>query len=237
MKTNDQRRVLVSCSLCATAIEPVGSSLADIGPPVAIKLSANTAGAIAGEDYEGAFEIHIYQPGDLTDFRIEGEGWRVVSSTLRTASMRADVGIIRVTFRVVPAAADKPLGLSFVYNGRYVRTVFEVGPAHAARKAQSQWLTRIANTSGLRSAHAGETQTPGQPTPPAARGGAIPIRAVGRIVYDSPGIDRSDPADGDFDDPEDIAPASSPLTAIMTRVSMRCSTSKSAVPTPDNSMC
>ena len=51
MKTNDQRRVLVSCILCATAIGPVRSSLADIGPPVAIKLSVDTAAAIAGEEY------------------------------------------------------------------------------------------------------------------------------------------------------------------------------------------
>ena len=114
MKTNDQRRVLVSCILCATAIGPVGSSLADIGPPVAIKLSANTAGAIAGEDYEGAFEIYVYQPSDLTNFRFEGEGRRVTSSTLPTALVRANVGNLRATFRAVPADAHKPLGLSFL---------------------------------------------------------------------------------------------------------------------------
>lgn len=89
MKTNDRRHLLATCIVCATAIGPVGSSLADIGPPVAIKISPGAAAAIAGQEYEGAFEIRVYQPGYLSDFQIEGEGWRVASSTIPTAPVRA----------------------------------------------------------------------------------------------------------------------------------------------------
>ena len=201
MKINDGRRVLACSIVGALMIGPIETSLADIGPPVTIKMQANAAVATAGQEYIGAFEINLYELGVLSDFRIEGTGWRVKSSTLPTEPVRADVGTIRVTFRAIPTDADKPVGLSFRYNGRYVRAVFDVGPAHA------RWLTPIPNTSGLRSGQAAEPNDSEQPTSNKAGDGTIPIRAVGRIVYHRPGIDRSEPPDGDFDDPEDTPPA------------------------------
>ncbi len=207
MRISDLRFVRACHFFCAVVIGPVGTSLADIGPPVAVKLPANTAVAIAGEEYEGAFEIRVYKPGDLTDFRIEGEGWRVASSTLPTASLRAPVGTISVKFKAIPTNPDEPLGLSLRYNGRLVRTLYEVGPAHAARKAQPRLLTRIPNTSGLRAGQVAGVEVPDQTSSSAKRGGAIPIRVVGRLVYDRPGNDQSLPPDGDFDDPGDVPPA------------------------------
>ena len=106
--------------------------------------------AVSGEEYEGKFEIRVYKVGELSDLRIEGEGWEIKSSSLPTTSVQADVGTIEITFRAVPTDADKPLGLSLLYNGRRVRTQYEVGPAHAAYKAQPRLLTRIPNSSGLR---------------------------------------------------------------------------------------
>ncbi len=171
---------------------------ADIGPPAAIKLAPDANIAVSSQAYDGAFEIRIGKSGDVSDFRFEGEGWQIITSTLPTSSFQADIGTIYVTFRAIPTNADNPLGMSFRFNGRRVKALFEVGPEYAEKK-ETRALTRIPNTTGWKSVEGGEPPGCNEATTQAA-GGAIPIRAVGRVVYTRAGRDLSNPPDGDFDD-------------------------------------
>jgi len=206
MNSTKRTGILAWFCLCAMVIGPAERTLADVAPPVSIRLVTNGHIATAGEPFDGTFEIRAYQPGELSGFQIEGEGWHVVSSTLPSGVQRVSAGSIQVTITATPTDPDKPLALSLRYNGRLVRTVFEVGSSHAARMAQPRLLTRIADSTGLRPT-AEKPAKIESTTPPTARGEVFPIRVVGRVVYDRPGIDRSDPEDGDFDDPGDVPPA------------------------------
>ncbi len=201
---------------------------ADVGPPVSISIPANTGEARVGDRFESAFDIHIYRAGELADVQIDAEGWHIISAELPESPLQVKPGTIRVPFIAIPINANKPIGINLRFNGRFVRRVFEVGPAFTVKRERQRVLHRIPNTHGKRLMDEGGIQPSmndfkgvgpvgwsdpievahqdEQDASPSAAGGAIPLRAIGRIVYDRPGIDRSDPADGDFDDPGDTPP-------------------------------
>ncbi len=199
------RIALSSLLVCALGLSNQ-SAKADVGPPVGIKNLGKEAVAVAGEEYEGQFEIRVHREGQLSGLCIEGKGWEIKSSTLPKGPIQAEAGTLLVKFVATPADPDAPIGLSLRYNGRPVHRSFNVGPTHAARKAQPRPLVRAPDSTGLRPAQTIPLEPPTESAPRSA-GGAVPIQVVGRVVYDRPGMDNSNPPDGDVDDPGDVPPA------------------------------
>ncbi len=213
--------IALMASLVLTAM---GTTLrADVSPPVSIKLVGDPPEAKFGERTELAFDIKVGKPGQLTNLQIDGHRWHVVATDLPESPLDVEKSVIRVNVTAIPVDADEPIGISFYFNGRLVRRVFEVGPAVSAKKEQQKYFIRVPGTHGKKfdeegrpqpvadlfvgdNAAAVPTAVDASDATPSAAGGAIPFRAIGRIMYDRPGIDRSDPPDGDFNDPGDTPP-------------------------------
>ncbi|MBN2561624.1 MAG: hypothetical protein JXQ75_11910 [Phycisphaerae bacterium] len=127
---------------------------ADIGPPVEIRMDLNEMRqAFSGQQYAGVFEVHVFQAGTLADFKLLGDGWRLLSLETPGDPVSVQPGVVRIPFRVVPADADEPIGLSLTYNGRRVAEAAPVGPAYFAQAGKPYCLvpipgTRMAGPSG-----------------------------------------------------------------------------------------
>lgn len=176
---------------------------ADVGPPVEINIAPDAPPAVAGQEYASEFLVQVYKSGTLTDFRVKGDGWTILSIDAPTTPLNTLPTILSVPFRAIPSDPEKPIGLSVKYDGRRTRQLAHVGPAYLAQASKPKPLMQVRTTSI-------PPQLPQTPQAsehdPAAAGGAprgdgLIVR--GRIVYIRPGIDRSDPPDGDTTDPDD----------------------------------
>jgi len=188
---------LAMCLCCTTTAN------ADMGPPVSIKMPRDRTQAVSGQEYHGEFVVVVYQRGTVSDIRLVGEGWTVVTIDPPATREPLDAGTYRVPFRAVPANADEPLALELNYNGRRVRRQYQIGPTAFANKGKSRLLAATNNLNGR--------QGMAPPQAPAANGdGPVPhggsLIVDGRIMYNRTGVDRSNPPDGDFNDPEDSPP-------------------------------
>jgi len=180
---------------------------ADVGAPVEIRMPLDTHQAVSGEVFVGEFEVHVYRPGVLSDFKLRGEGWTVLSVDFPATPYEAPEGVLRIPFRAIPADADAPIGLKLKYNGRFVRQRYSIGPEYFSQRGVPRSAVRIAGTHAQRAAGGDASlDDDGGGPPGSTRGGAIPIHVVGRIVYTRAGVDRSFPPDGDFNDPGDTQP-------------------------------
>ncbi len=177
-------------------------ALATVGPPIEIKMTVPDEPAVAGEEFSGVFEVHVFKSGFLDDFILSGEGWEIVSTDAPKNGVQVQPGVLKIAFRAIPSNTDNPVELTLTFNGRKASRAYEIGRKYFERAGKPHRLVQIAADSGVVVGPEGrsddvETQ---------AAGGAIPLRAVGRIVYTRRGIDNSIPVDGDTDDPGDVAP-------------------------------
>jgi hypothetical protein len=131
--------------------------------------------------YAGVFEIHVAKEGVLADFKAEGEGWAVLSFDTPADPGLAQAGTLRIPFRAVPQDADRPIRLSFTYDGRRVSKAYEVGPKYFGRVGKARELQSV----GVRVEEALTVPLPEDESEAHAspRGGAIPLRFTGRFVY------------------------------------------------------
>jgi len=164
-----QRWIRWASSLAISAVAATVAR-ADVGPPIEIKMPPDTQQAVSGQEYAGTFQVHVYQPGNLADFRILAEGWTVLEFKLPADSFNADVGTVVIPFRAVPSDADQPIGLTFTFNGRRVAQRYEVGPRYFTTAGRGYRSRRTADTA------------------PDHRGScpADQVQCVGRIVYTRP---------------------------------------------------
>ncbi len=180
MKLNRQNKA--SGLLLGVALLVAGTSArADVGPPAVIKMPHDALQATTGVEYAGVFEIHVAKEGVLADFKLEGEGWAVLSCDTPADPGLARVGTLRIPFRAVPQDADQPIRLTCTYDGRRVSTAYEVGPRYFGQVGKGRALRSV----GIRT-----DRTLTAPLPMDAsdeqvspRGGAIPLQFTGRFVY------------------------------------------------------
>ncbi len=167
----------------------------------------DTNQAVSGKLYVGVFEVDVGRAGTLADFKLEGDGWSIRSFRAPDAPTLTDVGVLRVPFQGVPQDADRPIRLSFTYDGRRVSRAYEVGP---------KYFSRVGKSGRLRHLEGEQTELIARSVPTdkdegqaATRGGAIELQFSGRFVYTRPCRDLRDPStgdppDGDCDDPWDV---------------------------------
>ncbi len=186
MKLNRQNGAS-SLPLGAVLLVAVTSARADVGPPVEIRMSLDEMRqAVSGEEYAGVFEVHVHKAGTLADFKLLGDGWRLLSLETPGDPMSVRPGVVRIPFRAVPTDADGPIGLSLTYNGRRVAKSAAVGPAHFARADQPRLAIRVEG-SGAEVPPDGEPAS--EPEDQSAissgqtSGGRSTLRVEGRIMY------------------------------------------------------
>jgi len=193
-------------AVCAAVlIASATPARANVGPPVSIKMPPDRSQAVSGQTYHGEFMVVVYERGSLSDIRLVGKDWTVVSLEAPSTKDPIDPGTFRVRFQAIPKDADEPLALEITYNGRPTRRQYRVGPAAFAAEGRPRLLVAAQPPNNQRQAVLIQPPAGGVdgPTP---HGGTLTVQ--GRIVYDRPGLDNSDPPDGDFDDPEDVQPIS-----------------------------
>ncbi len=180
MKLNRQNTA--SGLLLGAALLVAGTSArADVGPPAAIKMPHDAPQATSGKEYAGAFEVHIAKAGVLAHFKLEGEGWIVLSFDTPEDPGLAQVGTFRIPFRAVPQDADRPIRLSLRYDGRRVSKAYEVGPKYFDQVGVARALQGV----GVRLEDTLTVPLPKDASQNQAspRGGAIPLWFTGRFVY------------------------------------------------------
>lgn len=172
--------------------------LADVAPPVVVRLQPTTSHAVAGEIFEGVFEVELTHPGLLQKFAVVGEGWTFLEADLPEEGFFVEPTTISIHFKAIPTDPESRIGLSLAYECAPMTRTFAVGAEALARRGQPSLLMS-------RSTGSSTTIVPGADSDrPSRTNGAGNIRVTGRIMYDRIGKDGND--DGDFVDPEDIPP-------------------------------
>ena len=126
-------RRLLLLGLLTTLAAP---ALADLAPPVQVRLVSGIAVARAGEDLTGTLEITCLEAGRLTDLSLAGTGWTV--ARLDDAADRAvsKDDVLQITFTAHPTDPAERL----VFEGRFEGLVFRHGldfsPENAKRATE-----------------------------------------------------------------------------------------------------
>ncbi len=175
-----QARLLSVALTCAAAVALITTpAWGTVGPPVKIRMPANTKQAESGKEYHGVFEIDLGQPGVIGEIHVNGRGWRVHAVERPAAPQAVAAGRLRIPFRATPANADDPVELTLTFDGQRVSRAYRIGPKAFAERGKD----RRAAQDG----QAAVAPLPRQnPTEIAPTGGAVSLRFVGRIVYDRP---------------------------------------------------
>jgi hypothetical protein len=109
------------------------AAMADIGPPVTIKLSSELKPAVAGQEYTGRLMITTHAPVTMDNFRIEGRSWKqgkVQQLDIQNAEKSA---AHEITFSAVPDDPDRPLIILFDVAGQTVRKELDLSPRNIER--------------------------------------------------------------------------------------------------------
>lgn len=131
MTIDRKQLAVVTLLLAAAAMSPeAGPALADVGPPVSVRLLGGSQKAKAGEAFTGEIEIVAGEPGFLSDFRIEGPGWRVVELDAPPAVRLEKSGRFTVRFTAEPRDADQKIALVFLWDDTTVRRSFDLSESH-----------------------------------------------------------------------------------------------------------
>lgn len=153
---------------------------ADVAPPVVIKMPHDTLQAVSGTEYLGVFDIYIVKAGTLADFKLEGEGWAILSFDAPTDPCLAYEGVLAIPFRALPEDANRPIHLSLTHDGELVSKAYELGP---------NYFARVKKASSVQSDGASLIETFSEPLLkeashyPTPSNGAIPLQFRGRFVY------------------------------------------------------
>lgn len=195
-------RALQLTGLCLLGISLLTLSrpvLADVAPPIKIKMPADTKQAMSGQEYAGVLELHLGTDGILTELSLGGEGWTVLSFDAPAVPLRVQTGVLQIPFRALPRDADEPIVVSLRFNGFKQSKPIEIGPAYFARRGKGFRAMPVPKTELPRPVRAPVGRVAGEAD--GARGedsdGRTTLRFEGRIVYQRPdgqwvGVDRLD---------------------------------------------
>jgi len=168
------------------------TAYADVGPPVAIRLSrATTAPAVSGQDYGVTVEIVVGGDGTIDSFAVGGEGWTINKVSFGTPHAVKAGETIPVAIQGRPTDAEKALDLTVTFNGRSISKAFHLSAKRFEQASKGGRSARIDGQDPVAAAAAAlarpERQFTDHPREggenPAPRGGSIHLHMRGRIVY------------------------------------------------------
>ena len=126
----NRRRTSCAARCCAVVVAVASVARADVGPPVEIRMPADTKQAVSGQAYAGVFEVELFEPGTIEGIQVKGQGWSVASVEIPALRGALQRGVIRIPFHATPQNGDEPIGLTLSFNGRRVSRSYEIGPQY-----------------------------------------------------------------------------------------------------------
>ena len=205
-------RVPVSLGHCRTRLTVVGLGTAfalllgtatvraDDRASVRIRLVTDAIqSARSGAEYGGTLQITAAAAGHIDSIEIVGPGWQMISFELGDRRDLEPGESVQVPFRARVLDAASPLRVAVSFDGQLQSRSFDLRPERLAARGRARPAVRVAAADPP--AKASPAADVGDPLGP--RGGCTDqlIHFSGRIAYMRPGVDNSNPADGDFDDP------------------------------------
>lgn len=120
-------------SVCLVELVPVQPAVADLRPPVELRMLGKPHAYVPGETYQGSFELVTELRGDFTSFHFEGNGWREKSLDAPT-QIYLDKGA-RLVINFELNATANPGDLTFVYeiDGYTMVEAMDLSAKHLAR--------------------------------------------------------------------------------------------------------
>ena len=125
-----------NCLLPIVLLVVCGSTTAwaDIGSPVKIRLVKELVQpAVAGEEYQGAFEVLVGADGTLDSITVEGVGWRGLEVDAADLIDVQAGDVLRFHFTGTPGVAQQSVRVRLVFDGRPVTKSFDLSPERFAR--------------------------------------------------------------------------------------------------------
>ncbi len=185
----------------AVGLGCAAESLGTVGPPVKIKVPETIQPAISGQEYTATIQVLIGRVGLLDDFALTGEGWTIVESNAPNQHQAQAGEAIDLTFKAVPADANRPLRVSLTWNGRRVSRTLRLSQAYFEQMERSGPLQRVdvapdgsvqpvgnggytpAETDGPAAPQDGDQPEDGGAGGDPPEGGSITLHLRGRLGY------------------------------------------------------
>ncbi len=115
---------LLGLLLCFAA-----TARADRKPPVKVELLGEPRAAVAGEAFAGRLRITSGKAAELTEFRLEGEGWRQLRLDVPAIASLAKGEELVVDFTALPTDPGQWLVVHFLWNGIPFAKHLDLSPA------------------------------------------------------------------------------------------------------------
>ncbi|HWL92286.1 MAG TPA: hypothetical protein VNT79_02025, partial [Phycisphaerae bacterium] len=199
LAVNQSRRTIgyacvLTFALLTAATTP---ALADVGPPVKVRLlkETTTKPATSGADYSTVIEVVAGADGTIDSFKLSGEGWDIRSVGVTTPRAVRAGEMIPIRFNARPADSEKPLRVSLTFNGRTIKQTFlfsakrfEEGSRDGA-SVRIDALTPAQTLAAATEAMDRRAASSSDPNPPPVDEGdeGVPrgdsLRVFGRLVY------------------------------------------------------
>lgn len=109
------------------------STLADVAPPIKVRLMKGSALPVAGEPFKGRLEITTGYPGEMTGFRFESDSWLTVSLDAPNSRNLTEGDRLEIPFEVRPLTGSSDLVFMFEVDGFTIRKNLDFTKAHALR--------------------------------------------------------------------------------------------------------
>ncbi len=129
--------------LMALCLLMVTTALADVRPPVEVRVLGEPRALVPGQPYQGQLELVTDMMGDFTDFRFEGEGWRQSRLDVPDNVFLNKSGRLVIDFELEADAAAGPLEFVFEFDGYSVRESLDLSQAHLKRMTTNGEVSAI----------------------------------------------------------------------------------------------
>jgi len=128
------RRFLNTALLATVGLLLAAPALADVGPPVKIRLLGEPRPAEPGVPRRGQIEVTPGAAAELANFRFEeSPAWTTVAMEAPASANLAKAQSLVVDFTVLPGDPGEWLTFAFELDGRTVRKSLDLSPEHARR--------------------------------------------------------------------------------------------------------
>jgi hypothetical protein len=117
---------IAPCLLLAAVCGLASSALADVSPPVEVRLASPFIAVKAGETYEGRFEISFGADGEVSDFDLAGDGWSASFDRAPDARSVRTGEVVTIAFTALALDPAQRLEFSCVFNGYTVRHAIDL---------------------------------------------------------------------------------------------------------------
>lgn len=171
----------------AAVLVLASTALGDVGPPVKIRLVKELVQpAVAGEEYQGTFEVLVGADATLDSITVEGVGWQGLEVDAADVIDVHAGDAFRFNFIGTPGTLQQRVQVKVVFDGRSITKTFDLSPERFARIGKPD---RVSGVDALGRAAPVHPILNRQPSSNVA---GQSLHFLGRIAYQRP----TSPSDG-----------------------------------------